>query len=136
MLIYSGESLGPPICAAILAVCSKVIFRIRLQCGRLCHFLNPSNVGLCFAFYFLPATGAVPPYQYTASEPTLGEIIVPLIGISYGLLLNKMTGRLPLVFSYLLVFFLQALLRCWLETPGSFSPLYAMTGPEIGRAHV
>jgi len=129
MLIYSGESLGPPICAAVIAVCSKVIFRVRLESGRLYHFLNPSNVGLCFAFYFLPAAGAVPPYQYTASAPTIGEIIVPVIGISYGLLLNKMTGRLPLVLSYHLVYFLQASLRCWLETPGSLSPLYAMTGP-------
>jgi enediyne biosynthesis protein E5 len=131
MLIYSGESLSAPICAAVLSVCSKLIFRVRLESGRLCHYLNPSNFGLCFAFYFFPATGSVPPYQYTATEPTLGEIIVPVIGITYGLLLNKMTGRLPLVLSYHLVFILQAALRCWLETPGSLSPLYAMTGPAF-----
>lgn len=129
MLIYCGESLGPPICAAIIAVCSKVVFRVKLSSGRLYHFLNPSNVGLCFAFYFLPSTGAVPPYQYTASAPTMGELVVPIIGACYGLMLNQMTGRLPLVITYHSVFFAQAAIRCLVETPGSFSPLYAMTGP-------
>jgi enediyne biosynthesis protein E5 len=131
MLIYAGELILPIILVASAAVCSKVIFRVQLNSGRLCHFLNPSNSGLCLAFFLFEEVGAVPPYQYSAITPNLGEIFIPIMGIAFGLLLNIKTGRLPLVISFHACFFLQAILRMAFFSPETYSTLYTMTGPAF-----
>jgi len=131
MLIYAGELILPIVLAASAAVCSKVIFRVQLNSGRLCHFMNPSNTGLCLAFFLFEEVGAVPPYQYSAITPNLGEIFIPLLGIAFGVVLSIKTGRLPLVLSFHSCFILEALLRTVFITPETYSSLYTMTGPAF-----
>ncbi len=134
MLLYACEQFWVIAFAAAAAIASKYVFRIRLGDSgggqpQSRHFLNPSNLGITLTLVLFPSVGIAPPYQFTENTWGFVDWLLPLIVICSGSYLNiKATGRIPLIFAWLVAFAAQALLRSWVHgTPWSAS-LMPMTG--------
>lgn len=121
MLIYPSEDLWPFAFAAAVAVCSKYLIQAPIG-GRMRHVLNPSNVGISAALLLFPWVGVGLPYQFTETTDGILAWVIPLGVFSSGLMLNwKLTGKMPLVLSWVGFFALQAVLR-------GLSPAISMRG--------
>jgi hypothetical protein len=97
--------------------------------GRLRHFMNPSNLGICVILILLPWASIAPPYHFTEHVDTVVDWAIPGVIIVGGSMLNgKLTGRMPLIFAWVGGFALQAVLRGLLFDTAILGALGTMTG--------
>lgn len=127
MLIYAGDRLMPFVFAAAMSICSKIIFRVRMD-AKSRHFLNPSNSGIAFTLLLLPSVGISPPYQFTENVNTSWDWVIPSVIILTGTLLNAtLTKKMPLISGWIGGFLIQAALRSVLFGEPLLSQLMPMT---------
>jgi hypothetical protein len=111
MLLYPGNSLWPFAFAVAVATCSKYVIQAPVN-GKTRHVLNPSNLGIAATLLLFKWVGIGLPYQFTETTDGLLAWIIPLAVFASGLMLNwKLTGKMPLVLSWIGFFALQALVR-------------------------
>lgn len=128
MLLYPNDRISPIIFASVLAIASKVLFRVRLADGRLTHFLNPSNFGIAATLLLLPDVGQAPPYQFTENITGWGHWILPAVILLSGIIVHRYaTGRLPLIAAWLAAFVLQGVFRAWVAGVDWYVPLMPMS---------
>lgn len=128
MLIFPNVLLMPIAFAVAVALLSKTVFRVKIK-GRSRHFLNPSNTGIAISFLLFPFVSAAPPYQFTEAPTGIADFIIPLIFITLGSFLNsKYTKRMPLIAAWLIVFFLQAVIRTSIMGTDTLAAIGPMTG--------
>jgi hypothetical protein len=128
MLLYPGRRLEPIVFAAVVAIASKALVRVRVE-GRARHVLNPSNLGITATLLCFPSVGIAPPYQFSEGTGQLGDWLFPTIVIALGTFLNtRFTRRLPLIGAWLAGFVLQALARSLLGGSLFLPALMPMTG--------
>jgi Na+-translocating ferredoxin:NAD+ oxidoreductase RnfD subunit len=126
-LIYPNELIWPMVFAACLSVSSKVIFRAPVG-SRFQHIFNPSNFGITLTLLMFPWIGLAPPYHFTGHVFGIWHWIIPAFIFLSGMFVHGMfTGRLPLVFSWIIGFVLQGLIRSWYFDIGWNVPLVPMT---------
>lgn len=127
MLLWANDQLVPFALAAAVATGSKALLRVPVGKGTR-HFLNPSNLGITVTLILLPWVGFAPPYEFTENLSGAGYWILPAIIIVLGTLINRLTGRLPLVAGWVGAFVLQACLRSLLLGTPVVAALFPMTG--------
>lgn len=111
MLLYPADRLSPVVFAAVAAIGSKAVVRVRMG-GQRRHVLNPSNFGITAALLLMPTVSISPPYHFTEQLDGAGDWILPLIIVCTGTFLNgRFTRRLPLIAGWLLGFVSQAVVR-------------------------
>jgi Na+-translocating ferredoxin:NAD+ oxidoreductase RnfD subunit len=132
MLLFAAEQLWVIAFGASLAVASKWLFRVRVPVpGGFAtrHFLNPSNFGITVVLVLFPSVGIAPPYMFEEKISGALDWLLPLVVISTGSLLNiKLTGRMPLIGTWLLSFAAQAAIRSLLNGTQLAAGLLPMTG--------
>jgi Na+-translocating ferredoxin:NAD+ oxidoreductase RnfD subunit len=128
MLLYPNDRLSPIVFAAVLAIASKVLFRIRLENGSLTHFLNPSNFGIAATLLLFPSVGQAPPYQFTENITGFWHWAMPAAILVTGIIVHGYaTGRLPLCIAWLSAFVVQGVFRAWLAGNDWYVPLMPMS---------
>lgn len=128
MLLYPGGQLWPFCFAAAVATGSKYIFQAPIG-GKMRHFFNPSNLGISATLFFFPWVGVGLPYQFTEMVSGILDWILPLGLFASGILLNsKLTGKMPLVLSWMGFFVVQAILRGLDPSVSILGALAPMTG--------
>src|SRR2546421_7560124 len=126
MLLWANDQLLPFVFAAAVATGSKAILRVPVGKGTR-HFLNPSNFGITLTLILLPWVGFAPPYEFTENLSGAGYWILPALIIVLGTLVNRLTGRLPLIAGWVGGFILQATLRSLLLGMPVVAALLPMT---------
>jgi enediyne biosynthesis protein E5 len=127
MLLWANDQLLPLAFAAAVATGSKAMLRVPVGKSTR-HFLNPSNLGITLTLILLPWIGFAPPYEFTENLSGAGYWILPALVIVLGTLINRLTGRLPLIAGWLGGFVLQAALRSLLLGTPVVAALLPMTG--------
>jgi enediyne biosynthesis protein E5 len=128
MLLYPNDRLAPIVFASVLAIASKVLFRIRLENGSLTHFLNPSNFGIVATLLLFSDIGQAPPYQFTENITGFWHWALPAAILATGIVVHGYaTGRLPLCIAWLLGFVGQGVFRAWLAGNDWYVPLMPMS---------
>jgi hypothetical protein len=128
MLIYVNDRIWVMIFAVTLAVATKWILRAPVR-GRMRHYMNPSNFGILMVLVLFPWGSIAPPYHFTEGLNDWGSWILPAVIIITGTMLNaKLTGRMWLIFGWLSVFALQAIVRGILFDTAIPGALAVMTG--------
>ena len=127
MLLWANDQLWPFAFAAAVATGSKALLRVPVGKGTR-HFLNPSNLGITMTLILLPWVGFAPPYEFTENLTGLGYWILPGLIIILGTMVNRLTGRLPLIAGWVGAFVLQACLRSVLFGFPVVPALMPMTG--------
>lgn len=128
MLIYVNDRIWVMIFAVTLAVATKWILRAPVR-GKLRHYMNPSNFGILMVLVLFPWGSIAPPYHFTEGLNDWGSWILPAVIIITGTILNaKLTGRMWLIFGWLSVFALQAIVRGLLFDTAIAGALSVMTG--------
>src|SRR5947209_6844088 len=126
MLLWANDQLWPFVFAAAVATGSKAILRVPIGKSTR-HFLNPSNLGITMTLILLPWVGFAPPYEFTENLSGVGYWILPVLIIVLGTLVNRLTGRLPLIAGWVGGFILQATLRSLLLGTPIVAALLPMT---------
>jgi hypothetical protein len=128
MLIYVNDRIWVMMFAVTLAVAAKWILRAPVK-GKLKHYMNPSNFGILMVLVLFPWGSIAPPYHFTEGLNDWGSWILPGIIIITGTMLNaKLTGRMWLIFGWLSVFALQAVVRGLVFDTAIPGALAVMTG--------
>lgn len=128
MLLFTNENIMPVVFASAIAICSKVLFRIKIN-GGWRHFLNPSNTGIAAVLILFPWVGISPPYQFTENVTGIVDWILPVIFIGVGSFLNiKLTKKMPLITAWFGGFILQAVIRSTISGAPVLAALNPMTG--------
>jgi hypothetical protein len=128
MLIYVNDRIWVMMFAVTLAVGAKWILRAPVR-GTMKHYMNPSNLGILMVLVLFPWGSIAPPYHFTEGLNDIGSWILPGIIIITGTILNaKLTGRMWLIFGWLSVFALQAIVRGVLFDTSIPGALAVMTG--------
>ncbi|HEY0058367.1 MAG TPA: hypothetical protein VGB56_04480 [Flavisolibacter sp.] len=128
MLLFTNENLMPVVFASAIAICSKILLRIKVRRSER-HFLNPSNTGIAVVLILFPWIGIAPPYQFTENISGVWDWLLPAIFISVGSMLNtKLTKRMPLILAWFGGFFLQAIIRSLILGTPVWAALNPMTG--------
>lgn len=136
MLLYSNARLGPVVCAAVIAIASKSLLRVRVG-GATRHAFNPSNLGITAVLLAFPWVGIAPPYHFTENLDGWGDWALPCVIVASGTLLNaRFTHRLPLLASWLAGFVGQALLRAAFSGAPLVESLIPALVPMSGVAFV
>ena len=116
MLLYPNDRVMPFVFAGVISIASKVLFRIRLQDGRLTHFLNPSNFGILATLLLFPSVGQAPPYHFTENITGMWHWFLPIGIMCSGIVVHGFaTGRLPLCVAWLSAFVIQGVARSWIN---------------------
>jgi hypothetical protein len=128
MLIYPGQDLWPFCFAAVVATGGKYLIQVPIA-GKMRHVFNPSALGISATLLLFPWVGVGLPYQFTETVPGWLAWVIPLAVFASGLMLNwKLTGKMPLVLSWIGFFVVQALLRGLDPTISTRGALAPMTG--------
>jgi enediyne biosynthesis protein E5 len=128
MLIYVNDRIWVMMFAVTLAVATKWILRAPVR-GKLRHYMNPSNFGILMVLVLFPWGSIAPPYHFTEGLNDWGSWILPGVIIITGTMLNaKLTGRMWLIYGWLSVFALQAIVRGILFDTSIPGALAVMTG--------
>lgn len=106
------------VCAAI-AITSKYVLRYK---GR--HLWNPSNFGICVVLFLLPATVAMLSIQWGNNLWSL--VVIWLLG---SVILWRLR-RLHISATYVVSFFVLALVRAWILHQPWQAEISPITGPE------
>jgi len=131
MLLFISDRLDLFVVAAVIAISSKYVFRVRTPRGDK-HYLNPSNFGIAAVLLLFAGTVSIaPPYQFTETLGHFGDIALPAFLACLGLFINFIfTGKLPLIFAWVGGFTLQAAIRAALSDdisfPAAMTPLTGM----------
>ncbi|WP_116047052.1 RnfABCDGE type electron transport complex subunit D [Amycolatopsis palatopharyngis] len=128
MLLYANHRLWPVVLAAVVAVSSKYVIRVR-SAGRWRHVLNPSNTGIVVVLLLFPWVGIAPPYQFTEWISGWLDALAPAVLLIAGTMLNaKLTRKVPLILGWIGGFVLQAVLRALMTDISLISALLPLTG--------
>jgi hypothetical protein len=128
MLIYVNDQVWVMIFGVIVAVGAKWVLRAPVK-GKMRHYMNPSNFGITIILLFYPWASIAPPYHFTETFDTWVDWLIPAIIVAAGTMLNGMlTKRMWLIFGWLTVFVLQAVIRGVLLDTSIPSALIVMTG--------
>ena len=129
MLIYVNDRIFVMMFAVVLAVAAKWILRAPGRNGALKHYMNPSNFGILMVLILFQWGSIAPPYHFTEGLNDWGSWILPGIIIVTGTMLNaKLTNRMWLIFGWVSVFALQAVVRGILFDIAIPGALLVMTG--------
>ncbi|MBB5870080.1 hypothetical protein F4553_003459 [Allocatelliglobosispora scoriae] len=111
MLTYVNDRVLVMMFGVTVAIAAKWILRAPVK-GRMRHYMNPSNFGITVILVLFPWASIAPPYHFTENVDGVIDWLIPLIIIATGTLLNaKLTGRMWLIFGWLLTFVVQAVVR-------------------------
>lgn len=133
MLLFMNNRLDLFVVAAVVAVSSKYVFRVRTDRGPR-HFFNPSNFGITVLLLAYSDTVSIaPPYQFTERLDSTGSVILPMALACAGFFMNWIfTGKLPLIAAWVAGFALQGLIRSLLFDHISFAASVApLTGVAV-----
>ncbi|WP_205728751.1 hypothetical protein [Flavobacterium ranwuense] len=128
MLTFTNTNLLLVSFGVAAALLSKYIFRIKIN-GKNKHFLNPSNTGIVALFVLFPSVGSAPPYQFSEATSGYWDWFLILVFVSLGSFLNtKFTKKMPLIFAWLIGFFLQTVIRTTIFDTATIASLGTMSG--------
>lgn len=128
MLLYVNDRLPVMLFGVVIAVSAKWVLRAPVR-GKLRHYMNPSNFGITVILLLFPWASISPPYHFTEQIGGPLDWLVPAIIVLGGSMLNgKLTGRMPLIFTWLGVFALQAIVRGLIFHTSIPGALATMTG--------
>lgn len=128
MLLYVNDRLSVMLFGVTVAVGAKWVLRAPVR-GRLRHYMNPSNFGITVILLLFPWASIAPPYHFTEQIGGPLDWLIPAIIVLGGSMLNgKLTGRMPLIFAWLTVFALQAIVRGLIFDTSIVGALATMTG--------
>ncbi|WBB75815.1 enediyne biosynthesis protein [Micromonospora sp. WMMD1128] len=128
MLLYVNDRMPVTLFAVMVAISGKWLLRAPVN-GRLRHFMNPSNFGISVVLLLFPWVSIAPPYQFTEYLSGWADWALVVVIVSLGTLLNaKLTGRMWLIGSWLLVFAAQAVFRGLVLDTAVPGALATMTG--------
>jgi hypothetical protein len=128
MLVYVNDRLPVMLFGVVVAVSVKWVLRAPVR-GKLRHYMNPSNFGITVILLLFPWASISPPYHFTELIGGPFDWLVPAIIVLGGTMLNgKLTGRMPLIFAWLSVFALQAIVRGLIFHTSIPGALATMTG--------
>lgn len=128
MLLYVNDRMPVTLFGVVVAISGKWLLRAPVN-GRLRHFMNPSNFGISVVLLLFPWVSIAPPYHFTEYLSGWADWILVVVIVGLGTLLNgKLTGRMWLIGSWLLVFVAQAVIRGLLLDTSIPGALAAMTG--------
>jgi len=128
MLTFTNTNLILVSFGVAAALLSKYIFRVKVN-GKNKHFLNPSNTGIVALFVLFPSVGSAPPYQFSETTSGFYDWLLVIIFVSLGSFLNtKFTKKMPLIFAWLGMFFLQTVVRTMIFETATIASLGTMTG--------
>ncbi|MFE0023807.1 enediyne biosynthesis protein [Amycolatopsis sp. NPDC059021] len=132
MLLFVNDRLDLFVVAAVVAISSKYLFRVRARSGDK-HYFNPSNFGITVVLLLFADTVSIaPPYQFTEYLGHLGQVALPAFLACIGLFINFIfTGKLPLIFAWVGGFTAQAAIRAFFDEETSF---LASIAPLTGMA--
>jgi hypothetical protein len=96
--------------------------------GKTQHIFNPSNLGIVATLLLFPWIGAAPPYHFTENLTGLWHWALPGVVLATGVIVHALfTGRLTLVLTWLIAFFIQGQFRSWYFGTSRIVPLTPMT---------
>jgi len=130
MLLYANDRLAPFLFAAVAAIASKSLLRVRVP-GSFAtrHALNPSNTGIALTLIAFAWVGISPPYAFTERVASAWDVVIPLIIVCSGTFVNaRFTGRLPLIGAWMAGFAFQAIARASLLHTPIAAALLPMSG--------
>jgi enediyne biosynthesis protein E5 len=128
MLLYVNDQLLVMIFGVMVGISGKWVLQTPVR-GRLRHYMNPSNLGIAVVLLLFPWASIAPPYHFTENLFGWTDWIIPVIIIGAGTMLNGMlTKRMWLIWSWVIVFALQAVIRGVLFDTAIPSALLVMTG--------
>jgi Na+-translocating ferredoxin:NAD+ oxidoreductase RnfD subunit len=91
--------------------------------------MNPSNFGITVILLLFPWASIAPPYHFTEHVDSAIDWLIPLGIVMAGTMLNaKLTNRMWLIGSWLVVFALQGIVRGWVLDTAIAPALGMMTG--------
>jgi Na+-translocating ferredoxin:NAD+ oxidoreductase RnfD subunit len=128
MLLYSGELLLPFAFASAVAIASKALFTFPVNDSER-HFLNPSNTGIAVTVFLFPTIAPIMPWQFTESLSGSVSRVFAVIVICLGTYMNwRYTRRMPLILTWVLIFALQGVVRCFINDLPLTVALVPLTG--------
>jgi Na+-translocating ferredoxin:NAD+ oxidoreductase RnfD subunit len=128
MLLYSGELLLPFAFASAVAIASKALFTFPVNDSER-HFLNPSNTGIAVTVFLFPTIAPIMPWQFTESLSGSVSRVFAVIVICLGTYMNwRYTRRMPLILTWVLIFALQGVVRCFINDLPLTVALVPITG--------
>ncbi|WP_089158390.1 enediyne biosynthesis protein [Micromonospora sp. NBS 11-29] len=128
MLLYANDRILVTLFGVVVAISGKWLLRAPVN-GKLRHFMNPSNFGISVVLLLFPWVSIAPPYQFTEYLSGWVDWVLVVVIVSLGTLLNaKLTGRMWLIGSWLLVFAAQAVFRGLVLDTAIPGALGTMTG--------
>jgi hypothetical protein len=126
-LLYSNQQFWVLSFAVAAAIGSKYLFRVQ-ESGRLQHFLNPSNFGICLTLFLFRYTGLLP-WNFSENTSRFAGWLLPIVILVLGFRLNLVfTRRIPLISAWLLTFLVQGTVRALLYHAPIQSQLLPLTG--------
>src|SRR6185503_4846185 len=128
MLLYTGELLLPFAFASAVAIASKALFTFPVNDSER-HFLNPSHTGIAVTVFLFPTIAPIMPWQFTESlSGNLSRVFAAIV-ICLGTYMNwRYTRRMPLILTWVLVFALQGVVRCFINDLPLTVALVPLTG--------
>jgi hypothetical protein len=129
MLLYANNQFWPILFGVVVAVSQKYVLQAPIG-GRMRHFMNPSNAGICLTLLLFGSWVSIsPPYMFTEWASTYFKLMIPMVILTAGTVINaKLTGRVPLIVGWLGAFAIQALVRHWIWGVQLNTALGVMTG--------
>jgi len=128
MLLFANRRLQAVAFAAVVAIASKYLFRVKVDGGTR-HVFNPSNLGITATLLAFPWVGMVQPYMFTETASGGWDWFLPVLVICTGLHLNaRLTKKLPLIAGWVGGFIAQAVVRHFLFGNLLLASLNPMTG--------
>jgi enediyne biosynthesis protein E5 len=129
MLLYANNQFWPILFGIVVAVSQKHVLQAPIG-GRMRHFMNPSNAGICLTLLLFGSWVSIsPPYMFTEWASTYFKFMIPLVILVSGTIINaKLTGRIPLIVGWAGGFAIQALVRHWIWGVQLNTALGVMTG--------
>ncbi|TDB81604.1 MULTISPECIES: enediyne biosynthesis protein [unclassified Micromonospora] len=128
MLTYVNDQVLVLIFGVSVAIGAKWVLRAPVK-GRMRHYMNPSNFGIAVILLLFPWGSIAPPYHFTEHISGPLDWALPLLIILGGTMINgKLTGRMWLIFGWLLAFAIQAVVRGLILDTSIPGALAMMTG--------
>lgn len=129
MLLYANNQFWPVMFGVILAVSAKHVLQAPIK-GKMRHFMNPSNLGICACLLLFARWISIsPPYMFSEWASSYFKLFIVIVILVSGTVLNTMlTKRVALIVGFMGAFFIQAFIRHWLFGVQLNTALTVMTG--------
>lgn len=113
-LVYAAENTLAMAFLVAISIGSKYLLRLKSGQGYR-HFMNPSNFGIVVGILVFPWIGLLP-WGFTIHLNDWQDWAVPVVIVMLGFRLNLLfTKRLPLIATWIVAFFVQAIVRAWIH---------------------